>query len=114
MLLFLAAIHLAALAALFPSMFSWSAIGVAVFLHWLTGGVGITLGYHRLITHKSFQTPKWLEYVILFCGTVVYFVAEPDLMVVTILVLLMAGYDFWSDVFRKKNGNGNSKSDSGS
>ena len=45
--------------------------------------------------------------VIAFCGTVVYFVAEPDLLVVTVLVLLMAGYDFWSDVFRKKNGNGN-------
>ena len=44
--------------------------------------------------------------MVAFCGTVVYFVAEPDLMVVTALVLLMAGYDFWSDVFRKKNGNG--------
>ena len=45
--------------------------------------------------------------VIAFCGTVVYFVAEPDLMVVTVLVLLMAGHDFWSDVFRKKKRNGN-------
>ncbi len=28
---------------------------MAVFLHWLTGSVGITLGVHRLITHLSFH-----------------------------------------------------------
>ncbi len=65
---FLIAVHLAALAALLPGAFSWPAIGVALVLHWLTGGVGVTLGYHRLITHRSFQTPKWVEYVLLFCG----------------------------------------------
>ncbi len=57
-----------ALAALLPGAFSWPAIGVAVFLHWLSGGIGITLGYHRLITHRSFEIPKWLEYALLFCG----------------------------------------------
>ena len=65
---FLTIVHLGALTALLPIAFSWGAIGVAVFLHWLTGGVGITLGYHRLITHRSFQTPKWFEYLLLFCG----------------------------------------------
>ena len=66
---FLVVVHLGALAALLPGTFSWPAVGVAMFLHWLTGGIGITLGYHRLITHRSFQTPKWLEYALLFCGT---------------------------------------------
>jgi len=66
---FLAIVHVGALAALLPGAFSWPAVGVAVFLHWLTGGVGITLGYHRLITHRSFEIPKWLEYALLFCGT---------------------------------------------
>lgn len=38
-------------------------IAWAVFWHhW--HGVGITLGYHRLLTHKSLSVPKWLEYVI--------------------------------------------------
>ncbi|MGI9384195.1 MAG: hypothetical protein ACR2PO_13655 [Methyloligellaceae bacterium] len=50
--------------------------------------------------------------VIAFCGTVVVYVAEPDLMIVTVLVLLMAGYEFWSEVFRKKNGNGDNNNDS--
>ena len=66
---FMIAVHLAALAAVLPAAFSWWAVAVAVFLHWLTGGVGVTLGYHRLITHRSFKTPKWVEYILLFCGT---------------------------------------------
>jgi len=66
---FLIAVHVVALSAFVPATFSWAAVGVALFLHWLTGGVGITLGYHRLITHRSFQTPKWIEYILLFCGT---------------------------------------------
>jgi stearoyl-CoA desaturase (delta-9 desaturase) len=68
-ILFMVAIHGGALFALLPTNFSWSAVGLAVLLHWVTGGLGITLGFHRLITHRSFQTPKWLEYFLAFCGT---------------------------------------------
>lgn len=65
----LALLHLGALLAFLPSNFSWTALGLTLFLHWLTAGVGITLGWHRLLTHRSFQTPKWLEYFLVFCGT---------------------------------------------
>jgi stearoyl-CoA desaturase (delta-9 desaturase) len=65
---FIVFLHLAALLAFIPSNFSWSAIALAVFLHWLTGCFGITLGFHRLVSHRSFQTPKWLEYFFVFCG----------------------------------------------
>lgn len=68
-ILFMAAIHLIALLALLPSNFSWGAVGITLFLHWITGGVGITLGWHRLVTHRSFQTPKWVEYLLVLCGT---------------------------------------------
>ncbi len=68
-IIFLGGVHLFALAALLPATFSWPAVAVALVLHWLTAGVGVTLGYHRLITHRSFRAPKWLEYVLLFCGT---------------------------------------------
>jgi len=64
----LAIVHVGALAALPPGAFSWPAIVVAILLHWLTGGVGITLGYHRLITHRSFEIPKRWEYALLLCG----------------------------------------------
>ncbi|MDV2994213.1 MAG: hypothetical protein N4J56_003867 [Chroococcidiopsis sp. SAG 2025] len=67
--LFFIGLHFGALFALLPSNFSWQAVGVAVFLYWVTGGLGVTLGFHRLVTHRSFQTPKWLEYFLVFCGT---------------------------------------------
>jgi len=63
---FFGAFH--ALALLAPWFFSWSAIGVALFLHWLFGSIGICLGYHRLLTHRSFQVPKWLERTITLIG----------------------------------------------
>ncbi|GKD07480.1 fatty acid desaturase, type 1 protein [Tanacetum coccineum] len=31
-------------------------------------GLGVTIGYHRLLTHKSFKIPKWLKYIIVYCG----------------------------------------------
>jgi stearoyl-CoA desaturase (delta-9 desaturase) len=63
---FFATIH--ALALLAPWFFSWSALGLLVFLHWLFGSIGICLGYHRLLSHRSFQVPKWLEYAIATIG----------------------------------------------
>ena len=66
---FFAVLHIGALLALIPGTFNWKAVGVGVFLYWVTGGLGITLGFHRLVTHRSFQTPKWLEYFLALCGT---------------------------------------------
>ncbi|HAX75170.1 MAG TPA: acyl-CoA desaturase [Cyanobacteria bacterium UBA11372] len=68
-LLFIAFVHIGAMFAFLPSNFSWAAVALAVFFHWVTGGVGITLGWHRLVTHRSFQVPKLLEYFLVFCGT---------------------------------------------
>lgn len=68
-ILFIAAVHLGAMCALLPSNFSWEAVGLTICLHWVTGCLGITLGWHRLVTHRSFQTPKWLEYLFVFFGS---------------------------------------------
>lgn len=32
------------------------------------GCLGITLSFHRQLSHRSFQTPKWLEYALAYCG----------------------------------------------
>jgi stearoyl-CoA desaturase (delta-9 desaturase) len=64
---FFGAVH--AIALLSPWFFSWSALGITLFLHWLFGSIGICLGYHRLLTHRSFQVPKVLEYAIAVIGT---------------------------------------------
>lgn len=63
---FFAVIH--ALALLAPWFFSWSALGITIFLHWLLGSIGICLGYHRMLTHRSLQVPKPLEYAIALLG----------------------------------------------
>jgi stearoyl-CoA desaturase (delta-9 desaturase) len=62
----LALLHTGAIAALF--MFSWRNLAVAVFLYWLTTGLGISLGYHRLHTHRSYRVPLLLEYFFAACG----------------------------------------------
>lgn len=63
---FFGAFHVLALLA--PWFFSWSALGVLIFFHWLFGSIGICLGYHRLLTHRSLQVPKWLEYCLATIG----------------------------------------------
>jgi sn-1 stearoyl-lipid 9-desaturase len=64
---FMIAFHVGAVAALF--MFSWKPVLVAALLWWVAGSLGIGLGYHRLLTHRGYKTPKWLEYVLTVCGT---------------------------------------------
>jgi fatty-acid desaturase len=59
--------HLGALAALF--MFSWRNLAVAIFLYWVATGLGISLGYHRLHTHRSYKAPRLLEYFFAVCGS---------------------------------------------
>jgi len=63
---FFGSVHLLAL--LSPWFFSWPALGLTLFLHWLFGSIGICLGYHRLLSHRSLQVPKWLEYAITTIG----------------------------------------------
>lgn len=67
--LYFSLIHVAAIFAFLPGNISWQAIGVFLLLHWITGGIGITLGFHRLVSHRSFSVPKPLEYFFVLCGT---------------------------------------------
>ncbi|CAN5637321.1 fatty acid desaturase [soil metagenome] len=36
----------------------------AFFLSYAFHGLGITVGYHRLLSHRAFKVPRWLEYLI--------------------------------------------------
>lgn len=51
-----------------PATFSWNAFGMFMGLYVVTGMLGITLSYHRNLSHKSFKVPKWLEYTFAYCG----------------------------------------------
>ena len=58
--------HILAVVALFNT--TWQAVVVALVLHWMCIGWGIGLGYHRLHTHRSYKTPKLVEYFFAVCG----------------------------------------------
>jgi fatty-acid desaturase len=64
---FMMAFHVGAVVALF--FFTWKALLVAIFLWWVAGSLGIGVAYHRLLTHRGFKTPKWLEYALTLCAT---------------------------------------------
>ncbi len=65
----LAVIHAGAVFALLPSLFHWSSLGVMALLWYITGALGISLCYHRILTHRSLKVPKPLEYLTAFIGT---------------------------------------------
>ncbi len=59
-------LHVGALAA--PWTFTWTALAVTVVLHWLTGSIGVCLGYHRLLTHRSFATYRPIRWLVAWIG----------------------------------------------
>src|SRR5215471_13804698 len=59
--------HSGALAAFF--LFTWQGMWSALALLWISGGWGIGIGYHRLLTHRGYETPRWLEYTLTICGS---------------------------------------------
>ncbi|MCA9172042.1 MAG: fatty acid desaturase, partial [Planctomycetales bacterium] len=66
--LVLVSIHLFALLAFSPWLFSWSGVIVAVLSLYLYGTLGINIGFHRLLSHRSFRCPVWLERFFVFQG----------------------------------------------
>ena len=66
-LIAVAIFHLLAVTAIF--FFSWQSLVAALVMWWIAGSWGIGIGYHRLLTHRGFVAPKWLEYFLSICGT---------------------------------------------
>ena len=54
--------HLLALLALLPWFFSKTGVALAVIGVYVFGAAGINLCYHRLLSHRSFSCPLWLEH----------------------------------------------------
>ena len=63
---FLIAVHAGALAA--PFFFSWTGLAVCLVMHWVTCSLGICLGYHRFLAHKSMKLRAPAEFVAMACG----------------------------------------------
>ena len=64
----LSIVHLLCILAFLPWFFTWSGLIVAILGHFVFGMLGITIGYHRLITHSGFSCPKWFEHLLATLG----------------------------------------------
>lgn len=68
-LTWISSFHVGALLAFVPAFFTWEALLVGLVLHWLTTSVGISMTYHRLLTHRGYAVrPKPLEYLLTMIG----------------------------------------------
>ncbi len=54
-----------------PVFFSWSAVALFLGTSAVTLCFGHSVGMHRRLIHRSFECPKWLEYVCVYLGTLV-------------------------------------------
>jgi stearoyl-CoA desaturase (delta-9 desaturase) len=53
---------------LWGTVVHWSSLAVLALMYVVTI-LGVTLGFHRLLTHRSFQTFKWVQYSIAAVGS---------------------------------------------
>ena len=54
-----------------PFYTNWTAVGLGLALTYITLLLGHSVGMHRMMIHRSFKTPRWLRYVLLYLGTLV-------------------------------------------
>ena len=54
-------VHFIAALALAPWFFSWSGVALFFLGLFVFGVLGVDIGFHRLLTHRSFACPPWLE-----------------------------------------------------
>ena len=62
----IAVVHVLALVA--PFYFSWHGLIACLALIFITGSVGVCMGYHRCLTHGSFQTYRPVRWLLAFLG----------------------------------------------
>lgn len=61
-------IHVLALTASLPWLFSWTGLILSGAGQYVFGTLGINVCYHRLLTHRSFKCSRWLERALTMIG----------------------------------------------
>ena len=64
---FMTLFHIGAVWALFQ--FTWAGLAVFCVTYYVSLSLGIGMAYHRLLTHRSYKTPKAVEYFLTICAT---------------------------------------------
>lgn len=59
--IFFVSLHLLTLLVLLPYFFSWAGVAAFVVGVIVFGQMAIPIGYHRMLSHRSFRSPKWFE-----------------------------------------------------
>lgn len=54
-----------------PFLFSWAALAIFLMSTGATILLGHSVGFHRRLIHRSFECPQWLEYALVWTGTIV-------------------------------------------
>jgi len=54
-----------------PLTFTWSAFALFLATSAVTLCAGHSVGFHRRLIHRSFECPKWVDYVMMWLGTAV-------------------------------------------
>jgi sn-1 stearoyl-lipid 9-desaturase len=62
-------IHVGALAVFWPGVFQWPALAAALVVFYATVALGISLCFHRALTHHSLRLFKPFEYLLAIFGT---------------------------------------------
>ncbi|HZZ65078.1 MAG TPA: fatty acid desaturase [Candidatus Baltobacteraceae bacterium] len=65
-------IHVGAVLVLLPQFFSWWAVLSAAIIAYATGALGVTLCYHRTLSHRSVRLRKPVEYATSLLGTLAF------------------------------------------
>jgi stearoyl-CoA desaturase (delta-9 desaturase) len=60
--------HLLLPLAFLPQYFSWWYVLLLLPGNYVFGSLGINLAYHRILTHRSLETPRWLERLVTLFG----------------------------------------------
>ena len=65
-------LQIAAYASIIPMILfaEWYHYLIALFMYFMNGCLGMIMGYHRLLTHRSFECPIWFERFITLCATI--------------------------------------------
>lgn len=64
-------IHIVAIASIpYVILTSNWLVFIAAFLMWCLMSIGVEVGIHRLFSHKSFTTKRWIEVLLMYFGTI--------------------------------------------